>query len=202
MSTLTLKTKMFDIVLINVHAPTDDKKIFYIILEDVLSTLRDQVKLIVGNFNAKVRREQFYRNIIGNHSLHAISNNNGTKLINFAVEKGLIIKSTMFPREDIYKYLWISPNGKYKNQIDNVLFNSRFMNSLRNIKALRGADLDSDNLLVGIWIKVKLKRNKKRCIANTERFDIDKLVDQLLFKEFDNKIEDDPVKTHTGVDGD
>lgn len=35
---------------------------------------------------------------------------------------------------------------KYKNQIDFVLLNSRFKNDVRNIRTLRGADLDLDHL--------------------------------------------------------
>lgn len=49
--------------------------------------------LIVGDFNAKVGRDQCYRNIIENPSLHTTSHNNGTKLIDFATGKGLINKS-------------------------------------------------------------------------------------------------------------
>jgi len=93
LSTLTLTTENFDLVLINVHAPTEDKdeiekELFYATLEDVFNTSVGQVRLILGDFNAKIVREPIYRNIIGIHSLHATSNDNGSKLIDFAVGKG------------------------------------------------------------------------------------------------------------------
>lgn len=130
---LILKIENFNIILINVHAHTEDKdeeekEIFYVTLEDVLSTSRGQAKLITKNLNVNIGREQCYRNIIGNYSLHITSNNNRIKLIDFSTGKGLIIKSITFPKKDIHKYIWIFPGGKYNNQIDYVLINSRLSN--------------------------------------------------------------------------
>lgn len=56
LSMLILKIENFNIILINVHAHTEDKdeeekEIFYVTLEDVLSTSRGQVKLITKNLN-------------------------------------------------------------------------------------------------------------------------------------------------------
>jgi endonuclease/exonuclease/phosphatase family metal-dependent hydrolase len=98
-----------DAVLINVHAPTDEKdekekELFYTILEDMYESAKGNIILVLGDFNANVGREKYYRDIIGNHSLHELSNDNGTKLVNFAARKGLVVKSTMFPRKDIHKY--------------------------------------------------------------------------------------------------
>lgn len=64
----------------------------------------------------------------------------------------------MFLRKDIYKYTWISPDGRYKNQIDHVLVTNRFKNSKANIRTLYYAAIDSDHLLLAVWIQVKLKR--------------------------------------------
>jgi len=52
---------------------------------------------------------------IGTQSLHTINNDNGTKLIDFATGKGLVIKNTMLPRKNTHKYAWITPDGKHKN---------------------------------------------------------------------------------------
>jgi len=76
-STLTLTTENFDLVLINVHTSTEDKdeiekELFYATLEDVFNTSVGQVRLILEDFNAKIGREPCYRNTVGNHSLHAI----------------------------------------------------------------------------------------------------------------------------------
>lgn len=117
--------------MVNAHAPTeekdeDEKELFYATLADVFASSASIIKIELGNFNAKLGREICYRNVIGDHSLHVYTNDNGAKLIDFAVGKGLVIKSTMLSKKDIHKYTWVSPDGRYKNQIDHVLVNSRF----------------------------------------------------------------------------
>jgi endonuclease/exonuclease/phosphatase family metal-dependent hydrolase len=55
------------------------------------------------------------------------------------------------------------PDGKHKYQIDHILVTNRFKNSIVNIRSLRGADINSDHVLLGICIKVKQKKdNEKR----------------------------------------
>jgi len=92
------------------------------------------IKIVLGDLNAKIGKERIYHNVAGVHSLHEHSNDNGSRLANFALGKGLIIKSTMFPRKDIYKYTWVSPDGRHNNQIDHVLINNRFRNSITTVE--------------------------------------------------------------------
>jgi hypothetical protein len=42
------------------------------------------MKILLGDFNAKVGRENIFKPTIGNESLHQDSNNNGVRIINFA----------------------------------------------------------------------------------------------------------------------
>lgn len=119
-ATLILKTDNFDMVIINVHAPTKDKEeeekdMFYAALEDTFNQSKGDIRLVLGDFNAKIGREEVYRSTIGSHSLHTNTNDNGIKLIDFALGKYMVVKSTMFPQKDIHKYTWISPNGRHKN---------------------------------------------------------------------------------------
>jgi hypothetical protein len=55
------------------------------------------MKILLGDFNAKVGREDIFKPTVGNESLHQISNYNGVRVANFATSKNLIVKSTMFP---------------------------------------------------------------------------------------------------------
>jgi hypothetical protein len=55
------------------------------------------MKILLGDFSAKVGREDIFKLIIGNESIHEISNDNGVRLVNFATSKDLRVKSTMFP---------------------------------------------------------------------------------------------------------
>jgi hypothetical protein len=75
---------------------------------------------MLGDFNAKVGREDIFKLIIGNKSLHGVSNDNGVRVVNFATPGSLIVKSTTFPHRDIHKHTWTSPDGVTHNQIDHV----------------------------------------------------------------------------------
>jgi exonuclease III len=118
----TLKGHWCDIIVLNVHAPTeakdDDKKdSFYEELEQVFDQFPRHHMKILLDFNAKVEREDIFKPIIGNESLHEASNDNGVRVVNFATLKTLIVKSTTFPHCDIHKHTWISPDGVAHNQI-------------------------------------------------------------------------------------
>jgi hypothetical protein len=62
------------------------------------------MKILLGDFNAKVGREDIFKPTIGNESLHEISNNNGIRVVNFATSKNIRVKSTMFSHRNIHKY--------------------------------------------------------------------------------------------------
>jgi hypothetical protein len=55
------------------------------------------MQILLGDFNAKVGREDIFKPTIGNESSHEISNGNGVRVVNFATSKNLTVKSTMFP---------------------------------------------------------------------------------------------------------
>jgi hypothetical protein len=71
------------------------------------------MKIILGEFNAKVGRENIFKPTIENESLHEISNDNGVRVVNFATCKNSVVKSTMFPHRKIHKYIWPSPMGEH-----------------------------------------------------------------------------------------
>jgi len=77
-------------------------KEFYNLLEQSINQItRSDIKIILGDFNAKVGKENIYKPTIGNESLHNETNNNGIKMIQFAIYKGLNVRST-FPYKDIH----------------------------------------------------------------------------------------------------
>ena len=86
---------------------------FYATLTDVIASFTSSVKTVLSDFNGKIRRLTCYKNVNGNYILHVNMNDNDSKLIDFAIGKGLMIKSTMFPRKDIHKYTWVSLDGRY-----------------------------------------------------------------------------------------
>jgi len=61
------------------------------------------MKLLLGDFNTKVGREDIFKPIIGQEILHQDSNDNGFRIVNFATSKNLVVKSTMFLHRNIHK---------------------------------------------------------------------------------------------------
>jgi hypothetical protein len=83
------------------------------------------MKVLIGNFNAKVGREDIFKPIISNENLHETSNYNGVRVVNFATLKNLIVKSRTFSHHDIHKHTLTSPDGVTHNQKNPVLIDKR-----------------------------------------------------------------------------
>jgi hypothetical protein len=90
MSYIILKGRWCDIIVLNAYAPTEDKDddikdSFYEELEQVFDRFpRYHMKIFLGDFNAKVGREDIFKPLIGNESLHEASNDNRVRVVNFA----------------------------------------------------------------------------------------------------------------------
>jgi hypothetical protein len=83
------------------------------------------MKILLGDLNAKVGRDNIFKPTIGNESLHQNSGDNGVRILNFATSKNLVFKSTMFPHRNIHKYTWVYPDEKTYKQIDHILIEMR-----------------------------------------------------------------------------
>jgi hypothetical protein len=81
------------------------------------------MKILVADFNAKVGREDIFKPTVRNESLPETSNNNGVKVVSFDTSINLIVKSTMFPHHNIYKYTWTS-DGEMHYHINHVLISN------------------------------------------------------------------------------
>mgnify|MGYP003454521883 FL=1 len=105
---LRLKGRVFNYSVTNIHAPTNDseeeaKDNFYEQLEQVYSACpKNDVKLVMGDANAKVGRETAHQPTIGRYSLHDSTNENGLRLIDFATGRRMAIKSTYFMHKRIH----------------------------------------------------------------------------------------------------
>jgi hypothetical protein len=134
------------------------------------------MKILLGDFNAKVDKEEIFKPTIGNESLHEISNDNGVRLVNFATSKNIRVKSTMFAYRNIHTYTRTSPDGKTHNQIDHILVVRRRHSNVLDVRSLRAADCDSDHYLVVAKVTERLAVNKQRSHRfHMERYYLKKL---------------------------
>jgi len=161
-SYIVLRGRWCNIVL-NVQAPSEEKSdeskdSFYEELEQVFFYLfpKCHMEVLLGDFNAKVGRENIFKATIGNESLHQDSNDKVVRIVNFATSKNLVFKSTMFPHRNIHNYTWTSPDGKTHNQVDHTLIDMRRQSNIQDVRSFRGADCDTDYYLVVAKVRERL----------------------------------------------
>src|SRR5436189_2343507 len=98
MCSIRLKCIKRNISIINVHAPTEEKEeevkdVFYESLGIEYDKLPiHDIKIVIGDCNAKVGKEEIYKKTVGRHSKHTETNDNGQRVISFAMEKGMVVR--------------------------------------------------------------------------------------------------------------
>lgn len=167
MCVLRIKGKFFNMSIINVHAPTEEKPAetkdeFY----DKLMSVYDHctasdIKIVIGDCNAQVGKEDIFLPHIGKNSLHDVSNDNGVRLVDFAASRNMIVGSTRYQHKISHKVTWTSPNGKH-SQIDHILIDARHASNILDVRSLRGANADSDHNLVRAKIRARISCDAKR----------------------------------------
>jgi hypothetical protein len=178
---LRVKTKFFNLSGINVNAPTEDKDEtnkdeFYSQLGRTYdSAPSNDIKIIIGDLNANLGKEEMYKGTIGKQSLHIDSNDNGKRIIDFAMSRNLVISSTCFPHKAIHKGTWRSPDGKTYNQIDHVLIDRRNASSIIDVRTCRGANGDSDHYLVKAVYRCRIMAWKDGHMSKEPKINIQKL---------------------------
>ena len=139
MSYIVLRGRWNNIIVLNAHAPSQEKNdeskdSFYEELERVFDHFpKYNRKIILGDFKAKVGREDIFKQTIGNESLHQDSNDNWVRIVNFATSKNLVVKSTIFPHRNIHKYTSTSADGQAHKQIDQILIERRWHSSILDV---------------------------------------------------------------------
>jgi DNA-directed RNA polymerase subunit L len=94
---IILRGRWCDIIVLNVHAPTEDAihmiDKFYKELKHVFNkSLKYHKKILLADFSAKVGKEDVFKPTIGNESLQEILNDNGVRAVNFAQSKNVNAK--------------------------------------------------------------------------------------------------------------
>ena len=193
---LRIKGRFYNYTIFNVHCPHEgspdaEKEAFYAKLEKEFdSRPQRDVKIVIGDMNARIGREEMYKPVIGPNSLHTVTNNNGQRCINFAASRGMVVRSTFFPRKNIHKVTWTSPNQRTKTQIDHVLIDGRFFSDIRNIRTYRGADINSDHYLVGVSMHSKLSTTYHQRRSQLPRpFNLERLQDATVAQNYVQQLE-------------
>jgi hypothetical protein len=60
------------------------------------------MKILLGDFNAKVARKNIFKPTTGNEGLHQDGSDSSVRIIKLAKSKNLVVKGTMFPHRNIH----------------------------------------------------------------------------------------------------
>jgi hypothetical protein len=111
MSYIMLRGHSCDIIVLNVHAPSEDK------IDDMKDRLYEELEHVFDKFPKYHMR-----------------------VVNFGTSKNLTVKSTMFPHRNIHKFTWASHDGKTHNQIHHILIDRRRHSSIPDVHSFQAAD--------------------------------------------------------------
>ena len=118
----------------------------------------------MGDFNSIVEEESTDK-VVGPFGLGR-RNERGKMLIDFFKQHDLVVMNTWFKKRKTKLYTQKSPGYRKRNQIDYILAKQRFRNSIRVVKTLPGADIDSDHNLLVADVQTRLKAIKKQGRGN------------------------------------
>lgn len=197
---LRVRGKFFNYSLINVYAPhnersDEDKDNFYSQLDDIYAQCPQRdIKIIIGDLNAKVGREEIFRPTIGKFSMHMDTNENGLRLISFAAAHNMEISSTFFQHKTSHKITWLSPGSNRGAQIDHLLVDKRHATDIMDVRTFHCTDRniphhDSDHLLVGARIRARLSNLMRQKCSIARRFDSTKYNNQQTISDFRSALE-------------
>jgi hypothetical protein len=163
-----------------VHAPSEEKSddsedIICKELEHVFIHFpKYHIKILLGDFNAKLWRDVIFKPTIGNEGLRQDIKDGGVRTVNLAISKNLVLKSMMFPRRNIRKYTWTSPDG---------------ISSVFDVRSFRGAKCDTDHYLVVAKVRERLAVSKQEHrILMWKKFKHRKLSEQEVKKQYQIRI--------------
>ena len=117
MISVRLQGKPFNIMVIQVYAPTinaEEAEVqrFYEDLQDLVElTPKKDVLFILGDWNAKVGSQKI-PGVMGKLAF-GVQNEAQQTLIEFCLEKALVIANTLFQQHKRRLYTWTSPDGQH-----------------------------------------------------------------------------------------
>ena len=148
--------------MINVYAPTmtyanEEKEAFYQALASVVDHVNVVDKLLIlGDFNAQVRKDHTTcSDAIGKFG-KGNKNSNGELLLNFCTQRHLCITNIYFSQPDKNYVTWMHPRSKHYHLLDYMITHELDLADILSTKAMQGAECSTDHDLVRSCLRMKV----------------------------------------------
>jgi hypothetical protein len=203
--TARFHSRVRNVTIIQCYAPTNEassdvKDRFYSELSQVFEkTNRGDIKMVMGDLNAKVGRENYMlEKVMGRHGL-GVRNDNGERFIDYCNTHQLVIGGTIFQHKPCHKISWVSTDRRRtSNQIDHFAICSRFRACLSDVRNRRGADIgyERDHHLMIAEVQLKTAAaTKKKGLFRPNKYHTAKLKDPALKRVFAEQLRNTHVET-------
>ena len=135
---------------------SDSAEEHYHNLADVINSVpKHNLLIVMGDFNAHIGTEDAL------FTYHETTNTNGQLMLDLAAETNLVITNTRFQKKRGKLWTYISDMSGTKTQIDYILVNKKWINSVKNVEAYNTfASLGSDHRTLTARIKLSLRTCK------------------------------------------
>ena len=154
--------------IISVYAPTmtnpdENKEAFYNQLASVLSGIpRTDKLLLIGDFNARIGRENDkWPLVMGKHGIGKC-NSNGELLLALCSEFELIVTNTMFKQKDERNTTWMHPRSRHWHMIDFIITRCRDKMDIHNTRVMRGANCWTDHQMLRSKVAFRIRQKHNR----------------------------------------
>ncbi|KAK2174608.1 hypothetical protein NP493_788g01026 [Ridgeia piscesae] len=151
--------------IISMYAPTmsnpdENKEAFYNQLANVLSGIpRTHKLLLIGDFNARIGRENdTWPLVMGKHG-NGKCNSNGELLVALCSVFELIMTNTMFKQKDERKTTWMHPRSRHWHMIDFIITRCRDKHRTR---AMGGANCWTDHQMLRSKVAYRIRQKHNR----------------------------------------
>jgi hypothetical protein len=99
MSYEVLRGRRCNVMVLNVHGPSEEKSddtkdsLYEKLRKDFNNIPKYHMKILLGDFNAKLGRDDIFKPTSGDEGVHHDSNDNCVRIVNFVTSKNLVVKS-------------------------------------------------------------------------------------------------------------
>ena len=138
--------------------------------------------LVLGDYNAHLGKE------VGKYTYHDRTNSNGKRLLDMSQEAGLVITNIHKQKKSGKLWTYISDMSGTKSQVDFILVNRKWKNSVKNCEAYNTfSSMGSDHRIVSAKIKLSLRTSKSP--QPEPRYDWSALINRLYTVAVKNRYE-------------
>ena len=118
----------------------------------ISSIPKHNLLMVIGDCNAHIGPEE------ARHTFHNETNSNGEHLVNLALETNMIITNTSFQKSPRKLWTFLSDMSGTKTQIDYILVNSKWRNSIKDVEAYSSfSSSGSDHRILSARVKLSLR---------------------------------------------